>query len=87
MNIAIWILAGGVLGWLGYAVLAANEARGMVVSIIIGAIGGIAGGKVLAPMLGATGGNEFSMLALVVALAGATALLAVGNLVSNRFNI
>ena len=88
MNIALWILAGGVLGWIGYVVLNANEARGMVGSIIIGAVGGFAGGKVVAPMFGATVvQNEFSLLSMVVAAGMAAALLFVGDLVSNRFNV
>jgi uncharacterized membrane protein YeaQ/YmgE (transglycosylase-associated protein family) len=88
MNIALWILAGGVLGWIGYVVLNANEARGMVGSIIIGAVGGFAGGKLVAPIFGATVvQSEFSMMSLVVAAAMAAGLLAIGNLVSNRFNV
>lgn len=89
MNIAMWVLAGGVLGWMGYVFLYANEKRGMVVSIIIGAVGAFAGGNVLAPMLGAVveTPNEFSLLSMVIALASAAGLLTVGNLVSNRFNV
>ncbi|MBI3067959.1 MAG: GlsB/YeaQ/YmgE family stress response membrane protein [Betaproteobacteria bacterium] len=89
MNIAMWILAGGVLGWMGYVFLNANERRGLVVSIIIGAVGAFAGGNMLAPMLGAVveTTNEFSLLSMVIALASAAALLAVGNLVFNRFHV
>ena len=86
MNIAIWILAGSILGWAGYAFLAANEARGALASIIIGAIGGMAGGKLLGPLLGASG-NEFSLLSLAVAIVGATAFLAIGNLISVRYDV
>ena len=86
MNIAIWILAGSALGGIGYAFLAVNEARGVLASIIIGAIGAMAGGKLLAPLLGATG-NEFSVLALGAALVGATAFLAIGNLISVRYDV
>ena len=86
MNVAIWILAGGLLGWAGYAVLAANEARGVFASVIIGAIGGVAGGKLLGPLLGATG-NELSLLSLAVAIVGATAFLAIGNLISVRYDV
>ena len=51
MNIMMWILAGGILGWVGYSYMGFNEGRGMVVSSVIGAIGGVVGGKMIAPML------------------------------------
>ena len=85
MNVVMWVLAGGVLGWLSYMFLNAIGAWGAVVSIIIGAVGGLAGGNVFAPMLGAVREtNEFSMFSMVIALASAAGLLALGNLVSRR---
>ena len=89
MNIAMWVLAGGVLGWIGYAYLKANEERGMAISVIIGMLGGFLGGKVLAPMLGAVtdAPNDFSLFSMTIALAGAAACLAVGNLLSSRFGV
>jgi uncharacterized membrane protein YeaQ/YmgE (transglycosylase-associated protein family) len=89
MNIAMWVLAGGVLGWLGYAHLKANEERGMIFSIIIGAVGGFFGGNVLAPMLGAATEtpNIFSPFALFVAAASAAACLAIGNLLAKRYGV
>lgn len=89
MNIAMWVLAGGVLGWIGYAALKVNEGRGMVVSIIIGAIGGFAGGNVLAPMLGAVveTPNDFSLFSMTIALASAAGCLALGDLVYKRFRV
>ena len=89
MNIAMWVLAGGVLGWLGYAHLRANEERGMIFSIIIGIVGGFFGGNVLAPMLGAVTEtpNIFSPFALLVAAASAAACLAIGNLLAKRYGV
>ena len=89
MNIAMWVLAGGILGWLGYAHMGANKERGMIFSIIIGMVGGFFGGNVLAPMLGAATEtpNIFSPFALFVAVASAAACLAAGNLISKRFGV
>ena len=89
MNIAMWVLAGGILGWLGYTHLEANKGRGMIFSIIIGMIGGFFGGNVLAPMLGAATDtpNIFSPFALLVAVASAAACLAIGNLLSKRYGV
>lgn len=89
MNFAMWVLAGGVLGWIGFAYFKANSERGMVLSVIIGAVGGLLGGNVLAPMLGAVADapNDFSMFSLLIAMASAAACLALGDLVSDRYGV
>jgi uncharacterized membrane protein YeaQ/YmgE (transglycosylase-associated protein family) len=87
MNIALWVLAGGLLGWLGYAHLEFNRQRGMIFSVIIGMLGGFFGGNVLAPMLGVVTDtpNIFSPFALFVAVASAAVCLAIGNMLSKRY--
>ena len=56
MNVMMWVIAGGVLGWVGFAIMGVNERRGVVISVILGVVGGFFGGNVLAPMLGASTG-------------------------------
>ena len=89
MNIAMWVLAGGVLGWIGYTHLKANEERGLLISIVIGVLGGFFGGNVLAPMLGAPTDtpNDFSLFSMTIALASAAACLVIGDQVSRRFGV
>ena len=89
MNIAMWVVLGGILGWIGFTILRPNAERGMVVSIIIGAVGGLFGGNVLAPMLGtvADAPNDFSLFSLVIALASAAGCLVIGKLISKRYGV
>jgi uncharacterized membrane protein YeaQ/YmgE (transglycosylase-associated protein family) len=89
MNIAMWVLAGGTVGWIAFAYLRLNVARGLVISVIIGAIGGFFGGNVVAPMLGAVSDtpNVFNLFSMVIALAGAAGCLAIGHLLSRRFGL
>jgi uncharacterized membrane protein YeaQ/YmgE (transglycosylase-associated protein family) len=88
MNLVIWILAGALIGWLGYSYLHFNEARGKMISIVIGTAGGVLGGKLLAPIFtAAPPTGEFSLAALFFAAALAAAFLAAGNLVHNRWGI
>jgi uncharacterized membrane protein YeaQ/YmgE (transglycosylase-associated protein family) len=89
MNLALWIMAGGVLGWVGYVILRANKLRGVKISVMIGAVGGFLGGHFLAPMLGAaeTAPNDFSLFSLVAALATAAACLAIADVFSNPFGL
>ena len=88
MNIAIWILAGGILGWVGYAFLGYNADRAKMVPILIGAVGGFFGGKVIAPMFTAVAvPANFSMVALVFAAIVSAGFLAAGDFVYNRWGV
>jgi uncharacterized membrane protein YeaQ/YmgE (transglycosylase-associated protein family) len=89
MNIMIWVLAGAAAGWVGYSYMNLNEDRGMLVSVLIGAVGGFFGGKVLAPAFGAVidASNSFSLFSLIIALAAAAGCLAIGNLLSDRYGV
>lgn len=89
MELVLWIAAGAALGWLAIAKLGFNEQRGTLISLVIGAVGAVLGGKMVAPMLGfgTAVPGEFSMAVMFVVLATAGACLALGNMVSNRFGI
>jgi uncharacterized membrane protein YeaQ/YmgE (transglycosylase-associated protein family) len=89
MNIAMWVLAGGALGWIGFAYLKASKDLGLGLSVIIGALGGFLGGNVLAPMLGAVTDtpNVFNLFSTVVALGSAAVCLFIGNMLSRRFGV
>ena len=88
MNIAIWILAGGILGWVGYAFLGYNADRAKVVPILIGAAGAFFGGKVIAPLFTAVAVPVgFSMAALVFAAIVAAGFLAASNFAYNRWGV
>jgi len=89
MDIMIWLLAGAVAGWVGYAYMGLNGARGLVVSMIIGMMGGVLGGKVIAPVFGAVAQNasDFSFFAVAFALTSAVGCLVIGNLISDRYGI
>lgn len=89
MNIVMWMLTGSILGRVGYSYLNFNEERGMPVSIIIGALGGFIGGKMIAPMFSAAAlaPGDFSAPALFFAAAVAAAFLAAGNLVYKRWGV
>lgn len=89
MNVMLWIIAGGVAGWIGLKLMHANEGRGLVLSVIIGMAGGYFGGNVVAPMLSdiTTMPGAFSPFSLFVALASAAAFLTIGNMLAQRYDI
>jgi len=81
MNIVVWLLAGGFIGWAASMVW--HDPDGMPVNALVGAVGAFIGGWLLAPTVaaGAINSGEFSLAGLAVALLGAVSLLGVVNLV------
>ena len=82
MNFIIWIVIGGILGWLTCVIMRTDTPQGMLTNIGVGIIGALLGGWLLAPLLGAGAlqANVFHLGALMVSLLGAVILLAVVNL-------
>ena len=83
MNLLIWLIVGGVLGWLASIVMKTDGQQGIVLNVIVGIVGALIAGFVIAPMFG-TGTintNDFSVSGLLVSFVGAIVLLAIVNLV------
>lgn len=82
MNFIIWIVVGGILGWLASMVMKTDAQQGMILNVVVGIVGALLGGWLLAPLFG-TGTinqNDFSIGSLLVSFLGAVVLLAVVNL-------
>lgn len=82
MNFIIWIVVGGILGWLASLVMRTDAQQGMLLNVVVGIIGALLGGWLLAPLFG-TGTinqNDFSISSLLVSFLGAIVLLAIVNL-------
>jgi uncharacterized membrane protein YeaQ/YmgE (transglycosylase-associated protein family) len=82
MNFIIWIVVGGLLGWVASMIMRTDAQQGMFLNIVVGIIGALLGGWLLAPLFG-TGTinqNDFSISSLLVSLLGAVILLAIVNL-------
>ena len=82
MNLVIWLVVGGVIGWLASLVMRTDAQQGIILNIVVGIIGALLAGFVIAPMFG-TGtinSNDFSMSGLLVSFLGAVVLLAIVNM-------
>lgn len=82
LNFVIWLIVGGIIGWLASALMRTDAEQGTLLNIVVGVVGAFVAGLVLTPLLGTGTINEgsFSLPALVVSLLGAVILLAVVNL-------
>jgi len=86
MNFILWIVVGGIIGWLASMVMKTNAQQGMILNIIVGIVGALLGGWFLAPLFGTGTINQddFSLPSLGVSFLGALILLAIFNLVRGR---
>ncbi len=75
INLLLWILLGGIAGWLASLVMNTNARQGTLMDIVIGIVGAFIGGLVF-NLLGAAGATGFNLYSLFVAFIGAVILLA-----------
>ena len=83
MGIIVWLIVGGIIGWVASLVMRTDGQQGIFLNVIVGIIGAALGGWLLAPLLGTGSINQgsFSIASMLVSLAGAVVLLAIVNLV------
>ena len=82
MLFIIWIVVGGILGWLASMVMKTDAEQGMILNVVVGIVGAFLGGWI-GGMLGVGGdinSGDFSLSGLLMSLVGAVVLLAIVNL-------
>jgi len=82
MNIIIWLIVGGIVGWLASLIMRTDAQQGILLNVIVGIVGAFLGGW-LGNMLGISGANinqGFSVTGFIISLIGAVVLLAIVNL-------
>ena len=83
MNLIIWLVIGGLIGWIASLIMKTDAQQGMLLHVIVGIVGALLGGWLLSPLVGAGTVNQgdFSLMGLLVSLGGAIILLFVVNLI------
>ena len=77
MNIIIWLIVGGVVGWLASMVMRTDGQQGIILNIVVGIVG-----SVIASFLFGGGINQMITIpTFIYSLIGAIILLAIVNLV------
>jgi uncharacterized membrane protein YeaQ/YmgE (transglycosylase-associated protein family) len=82
MNFILWLIIGGILGWIASLIMGTDAQQGVFLNIVVGVIGALLAGFLLTPLfgVGTINQNNFSLPALFVSLLGAIVLLAIVNL-------
>ena len=83
MNIIIWLIVGGLIGWAASVLMGTDNRQGLILNVVVGIVGAFLGGWLLSGLFGTSTINQgnFSVTSLLVSLIGAVALLAVVKLV------
>ena len=79
MNFILWIILGGIIGWIASIIMHTNAQQGIMVNVLVGIIGALLAGFLLTPLFGVGTINQsnFSLPSLLLSLLGAIILLAV----------
>ena len=82
VNFIVWIIVGGIIGWVASLIMKTDAQQGTLLNIIVGIVGAFLAGLLLTPLFGIPNINEgnFSLPALLISLLGAVILLAIVNL-------
>lgn len=82
MNFIIWLVIGGVIGWLASMLTKTNEQQGIFLNVVVGIVGAMLAGWFISPMLGISTINQvnFSVSSIAVSFVGAVILLGIVNL-------
>ena len=77
MGFIIWLVIGGVVGWLASIIMRTDGQQGIFLNIIVGIVGAFIGGL----LFGGSINNAITPMTFLVSLVGAVILLAIVNLV------
>ncbi len=82
VNVIVWLVVGGLIGWVASLLMATDGQQGMFLNVVVGIAGAALGGWFISPLIGVGTINQgaFSVGALIVSLLGAVILLAIINL-------
>lgn len=82
MNFIIWLVVGGIIGWIASKIMNTDAEQGVFLNVVVGIVGAFLGGMVISPLVGVPTINQDSLSigALWVSLVGAMILLAIVNL-------
>lgn len=77
MGIIVWLIVGGIVGWLASLVMRTDAQQGILLNIVVGIVGAFIGGLIFA---GGSINEGITVYSFIISLIGAIILLAIVNL-------
>ena len=77
IGIIVWLIVGGIIGWLASLIMRTDAQQGILLNIVVGIVGAFIAGLIF------TGGSineDVNLTSFIVSLVGAIILLAIVNL-------
>ncbi len=74
MDILLWIVFGGLAGWIASMIMGVNAQMGLIANIVVGIVGALIGGFVVS-FFGGTGFTGFNLYGFLVAILGSVILI------------
>jgi uncharacterized membrane protein YeaQ/YmgE (transglycosylase-associated protein family) len=78
MGLIVWLVVGGIIGWLASIIMRTDAQQGIFLNIIVGIVGAFIGGLIFSG--GSINSNGLTLYSFLVSLLGAVVLLAIVNL-------
>ncbi|MBU0657551.1 MAG: GlsB/YeaQ/YmgE family stress response membrane protein [Alphaproteobacteria bacterium] len=79
MGIIMWLIVGGIIGWLASMIMRTDAQQGILLNIVVGVVGAFIGDMNFSG--GSINNAGLSLYSFLVSLVGAVILLAIVNLV------
>ncbi|EZP55837.1 MULTISPECIES: GlsB/YeaQ/YmgE family stress response membrane protein [Sphingomonas] len=79
MGIILWLVIGGVIGWLASIIMRTDAQQGIFLNIVVGIVGAFLGGLIISG--GSINNAPLNITSFLVSLLGAVILLGIVNLV------
>jgi uncharacterized membrane protein YeaQ/YmgE (transglycosylase-associated protein family) len=79
MGIIVWLIVGGIVGWLASLVMRTDAQQGIILNIVVGIVGAFIGGLIFGH--GQINNAPLTLTTFLVSLVGAIILLAIVNLI------
>jgi uncharacterized membrane protein YeaQ/YmgE (transglycosylase-associated protein family) len=78
IGIIVWLVVGGIVGWLASLVMRTDAQQGVLLNVVVGIVGAFIGGMIFSR--GNINEAPLSVTAFIVSLVGAIILLGIVNL-------
>ena len=77
MGIIVWLIVGGIVGWLASLIMRTDAQQGIVLNVVVGIVGAVIAGL----LLGGSINQAITIETFLYSLLGAVILLAIVNLI------
>ena len=82
MGLILWLIVGGVIGWIASMIMRTDAQQGILLNIVVGIVGALVAGFLVTPLIGGAPitSGAFDIRSLLASFIGAVILLGAINL-------